>query len=182
MKRRESRGTRQRPPVARRALHLVAVVAAAYVACGLVGWLTAPGQKASRQTAGRANAAAQAEPAPRKSDQLRLVRLRAQDGAVAVDDLKRLSAPEVARFAAKKWTDMLAFARDAQRDYQVTAALDEYFAGWLTVTDQSLVYSNDQLGESLHLELCRRPEQERQLLAQMAPTIAALATGHCPLN
>lgn len=165
-------------------LLFLAVATTLLAGAGLLGWLTAPPEAAAARTDTRPQ---QRMMEPRRP---RVVKLRALGTEVAIDDLKRMSAPAVAAFAAKRWIDL--FARAHQREqrfagrfggrFSGSVNLDNYFLGWMAVTDQSSTYSNSQLAESLHLELCRRPERERQLLHRAAPTIAALATGPCPVN
>ena len=160
-----------------------AVASTFFAGAGLLGWLTAP-DTGGAAPASLAAARTDMLPPQRRLEprRPRVVKLRTFGTEVAIDDLKQMSAPAVAAFAAKKWIDIVALARQREQRFRGRIKLDNYFLGWMAVTDRSLTYSNSQLAESLHLELCRRPDAERQLLQRAVPTIAALATGPCPVN
>jgi hypothetical protein len=163
---------------------LLMVPAIAFLATsGALGWVTAPG--AGDATARAAPAASTpgtqlARKATRRPPP-RILRLRALDTVLDVDQIEHLSAPELASFGAKKWTDMLGSEAQAiARGPGPVLGLEEYFEGWQAVTAAASPYSTAQFTASLHTELCRRSPEERALLQTTAPALAEAATGPCP--
>jgi hypothetical protein len=104
------------------------MIAAACSASGVLGWMTAPARGGAAVIAvpTSSSAAPPATQARRKVP--RIVKLRALDTVVDIDEVKSFSAQQLARLGAQKWTEMLGTATrmTALTGGAVPTSLDEY--------------------------------------------------------
>jgi hypothetical protein len=155
-------------------LPVVLLVLVLWMASAGAGWLTAPGRAAASSVAGDASSRDKRLPDRPRRPRPRILKLRALDTELDVDQIEKLAAPERARFGAKKWTEML--DRQAEmigRGFGPVVALDDYFVGWQAIAAETAPYSAEQFAEGLKGELCSRPQSERDLLQQNAPAVGA---------
>jgi hypothetical protein len=180
-------GSRSSRPDTRSAggrLLVILLVSMFWTGTAVLGWWTTPARARSLG----ATASSPAGPGKlarggAKRPPPRLLGLRALDTSYDIAQLETLGPAELARFAAKKWTDVLSIQADRIKEGAPPAmALDDYFAGWQAVTAETSPYSAAQFEKSLRAELCGRPRQERDLLGQSYPALAAAANEPCGIE
>jgi hypothetical protein len=162
---------------------LVLLVGMLWTSTALLGWWTTPAR--ARSVGATAPSPAGLEKLARRAAKPlpRIRALRALDTRYEIAELETLGPIELARFAAKRWTHFLADQTDRIKQGAPPAmALDDYFAGWQAVTAETSPYSAAQFEESLRAELCGRPQQERDLLRQSYPALAAAANEPCTIK
>jgi hypothetical protein len=164
-------------------LLVILLVGMLWTGTAMLGWWTTP----ARARSVGATAASPAGPgklARRGAKPLpRLRALRALDTSYDIVQLETLGPAELARFGAKKWTEVLASQTEVIKlGLPPTMAVDDYFAGWQAVTAETSPYSAAQFEQSLRAELCGRPQQERDLLRQSYPALAAAANQPCAIK